>query len=359
MLKKLFLLILLSGISFVAVIIYALQQPINAVGNSVKDNEANNQDSIVVEIKKGQTLSQLAYNWQAQGWLPHAKVLLLQARILDNAKDLKPGEFELPASTRVYQILTLLTQGSSKTYKVSFIEGTRLIDILPRLEQAPKLIQDIQPLTTDNIQKILGLQTLAEGWIYPDTYVYHHGDSVSSILKQAHARMQSVLNEEWQSYQNKLAKQHIKQLPYKTAYEALVMASIVEKETGQASERPEIAGVFVRRLEKNMRLETDPTVIYGLGEDYQGNLRKKHLRDRSNPYNTYRTKGLPPTPIALAGRAAINAALNPDNGDSLYFVAKGDGSHYFSTTLAEHNKAVREYQIYRRSKDYRSAPAAK
>ena len=108
-----------------------------------------------------------------------------------------------------------------------------------------------------------------------------------------------------------------------------------------------------------MRLETDPTVIYGLGEDYQGNLRKKHLRDRSNPYNTYRTKGLPPTPIALAGRAAINAALNPDNGDSLYFVAKGDGSHYFSTTLTEHNKAVREYQIYRRSKDYRSAPAAK
>ena len=194
MLKKLFLLILLSGISFVAVIIYALQQPINAVGNSVKDNEANNQDSIVVEIKKGQTLSQLAYNWQAQGWLPHAKVLLLQARILDNAKDLKPGEFELPASTRVYQILTLLTQGSSKTYKVSFIEGTRLIDILPRLKQAPKLIQDIQPLTTDNIQKILGLETLAEGWIYPDTYVYHHGDSVSSILKQAHARMQSVLN---------------------------------------------------------------------------------------------------------------------------------------------------------------------
>jgi UPF0755 protein len=335
MLKKLFLLILLSGISFVAVIIYALQQPINAVGNSVKDNEANNQDSIVVEIKKGQTLSQLAYNWQTQGWLPHAKVLLLQARILDNAKDLKPGEFELPAGTRVYQVLTLLTQGASKTYKVSFIEGTRLIDILPRLEQAPKLIQDIQPLTTDNIQKTLGLETLAEGWVYPDTYVYHHGDSVSSILKQAHARMQTVLNEEWQDYQNKLAKQQIKQLPYNTAYEALVMASIVEKETGQASERPEIAGVFVRRLEKNMRLETDPTVIYGLGEDYQGNLRKKHLR------------------------AAINAALNPDNGDSLYFVAKGDGSHYFSTSLTEHNKAVREYQIYRRSKDYRSAPAAK
>ena len=135
------------------------------------------------------------------------------------------------------------------------------------------------------------------------------------------------------------------------------MASIVEKETGQAHERPEIAGVFIRRLQKNMRLETDPTVIYGLGESFDGNLRKKHLRDRSNPYNTYRNKGLPPTPIALAGREAIHAALNPDAGQSLYFVAKGDGSHYFSTSLEEHNRAVRKYQIFRRSKEYRSAPA--
>ena len=136
------------------------------------------------------------------------------------------------------------------------------------------------------------------------------------------------------------------------------MASIVEKETGQVSERPEIAGVFVRRLQKNMRLETDPTVIYGLGEDFDGNLRRKHLRDRSNPYNTYRMKGLPPTPIALAGRAALTAALNPLAGNSLFFVAKGDGSHYFSTTLAEHNRAVRKYQILKRSKEYRSVPTA-
>jgi UPF0755 protein len=138
----------------------------------------------------------------------------------------------------------------------------------------------------------------------------------------------------------------------------LVMASIVEKETGQASERAEIAGVFIRRLQMNMRLETDPTVIYGLGESYKGNLRKKHLRDRSNPYNTYRNKGLPPSPIALAGREAINAALNPADGQNLYFVAKGDGSHYFSASLAEHNRAVRKYQIFRRSKEYRSAPIA-
>ncbi len=349
MFKKLFTLLLLGLVILIAGFAYLAQQPIVL---------SQDQSSILVEIKKGQTLSQLAYDWQKQGWLPSAKILLVQARVLDNAKQLKPGEFEIPANTKVYQVLTLLTQGASKRYKISFIEGTRLSDALVRLQQAPKLVQDVQPLTTKNVSDILGLDQLAEGWVYPDTYVYQAGDSVSSILKQAHLRMQSVLSKEWEAYLDKVAAKEMKALPYQSAYEALIMASIVEKETGQASERPEIAGVFVRRLHKNMRLETDPTVIYGLGESYQGNLRKKHLRDRSNPYNTYRNKGLPPSPIALAGRAAINAALNPDSGDSLYFVAKGDGSHYFSTNLAEHNRAVRKYQIFRRSKDYRSAPVA-
>lgn len=349
MFKKLFTVLLLGLVILIAGFAYLAQQSI-VLGQD--------QSSILVEIKKGQTLSQLAYDWQKQGWLPSARILLVQARILDNAKQLKPGEFEIPAKTKVYQVLTLLTQGTSKRYKISFIEGTRLSDALVRLRQAPKLVQDVQPLTTKNVSDILGLGQLAEGWVYPDTYVYQAGDSVSSILKQAHLRMQSVLSKEWDAYLAKVAAKEMKELPYQSAYEALIMASIVEKETGQASERPEIAGVFVRRLHKNMRLETDPTVIYGLGESYQGNLRKKHLRDRSNPYNTYRNKGLPPSPIALAGRAAINAALNPDSGDSLYFVAKGDGSHYFSTNLAEHNRAVRKYQIFRRSKDYRSAPVA-
>ncbi|CCK76174.1 Aminodeoxychorismate lyase family protein [Oleispira antarctica RB-8] len=349
MLKKIFIFAILGFIALILGIVFALQQPIVMT---------ENENQIVVEIKKGQTLSELAYSWQVQGWLPSAKVLLIHARVSGSAKNIKPGEFEIPENTRAYEVLTLLTQGSSKRYKVSFIEGTRLTDVLTRLQQAPKLIQDIQPLTTSNVQAALGLSALAEGWVYPDTYVYHSGDTVSSIITQAHLRMQNILNEEWQRYTEKLSKNEIKELPYRSAYEALVMASIVEKETGQASERPEIAGVFIRRLQMNMRLETDPTVIYGLGENYQGNLQKKHLRDRSNPYNTYRNKGLPPTPIALAGRAAINAALNPDNGDSLYFVAKGDGSHYFSTSLEEHNRAVRKYQIFRRSKDYRSAPVA-
>jgi UPF0755 protein len=350
MFKKILLFIIFFSLAIIAAAVFIVQKPINI---------APNQSSIVVEIEKGQTLSQLAYKWEKEGWLPHAKLLLLQARLLDSGKSLKPGEFEIPAHTSSFEVLALLTKGPSKRYSVSLIEGTRLRDALIRLAEAPKLIQDVVPLDSKTVQQLLALENSAEGWVYPDTYVYHSGDSVSSILKQAHARMQKVLAEEWQLYQKKLENESFIKLPYKSAYEALIMASIVEKETGQASERPEIAGVFIRRLNMNMRLETDPTVIYGLGETYKGNLRKKHLRDRSNPYNTYRNKGLPPSPIALAGREAINASLNPDSGKSLYFVAKGDGSHYFSTSLEEHNRAVRKYQIFRRSKDYRSAPAAK
>mgnify|MGYP000468781853 CR=1 FL=1 len=353
MLKKIFILSFLITVFAISSVAYLLSKPIVAT-----NNKGNSSESILVEIEKGQTLSELAYTWENKGWIPSAKLLLVQARIMGGAKSIKPGEFEIPSDTKVYELLPLLINSDNKRYKVSFIEGTRLTDALIRLKNAPKLKQDVQPLTVESVKALLKINNVPEGWVYPDTYVYHSGDSVSSVLHQSHQRMQTVLGEEWQQYLDKLSAGKTKKLPYSNAYDVLIMASIVEKETGQESERPEIAGVFIRRLEKDMRLETDPTVIYGLGESYSGNLRRKHLLDRSNTYNTYRNKGLPPTPIALAGRDAINASLNPKDGNSIFFVAKGDGSHYFSSTLAEHNRAVRQYQILNRKKNYRSAPAA-
>ena len=189
-----------------------------------------------------------------------------------------------------------------------------------------------------------------EGWFFPDTYSYSATDSVSDILVQAHGQMQRILDRAWQARDA--------DLPYKTAYEALIMASIIEKETGVTYERPEIAGVFVRRLQRGMRLQTDPTVIYGMGDAYKGNIRRKHLKQLT-AYNTYRINGLPPTPIAMPSAAAIEAALHPLPGSSLYFVARGDGSHYFSDSFAEHQRAVRQYQIKQRAQNYQSAPSKK
>ena len=203
--------------------------------------------------------------------------------------------------------------------------------------------------TQQQLPALLGLPegSSVEGWLLPETYHYHKGLSDIDVIGIAYANMQSTLSRLWPSRDQGL--------PYETPYEALIMASLIEKETGTASERPEIAGVFVRRLQKNMRLQTDPAVIYGLGDRYQGNLTRAHLRE-PGPYNTYLNKGLPPTPIAMPGEAAIFAALHPAAGNALYFVAKGDGSHAFSATLTEHEAAVQRYQVRKRSQNYRSSP---
>jgi len=309
---------------------------------------SHNEQAVRVDIRPGASLTAMAQRWQDDGWLPSALLLKVQARLLGKQQVLRVGEFDIPPRLTGPQLLAFLAEARPVSYRLSFIEGTTLREAIQTLQQAPRLKQDVTPLTRNQIAEVLGIHGNPEGWLYPDTYIYHSGESVSRILQQAHQRMQDNLQQAWQQRQHKL--------PYQTPYEALIMASIVEKETGVGYERPKIAGVLVRRLERNMRMETDPTVIYGLGDSFDGNLRKKHLRDRSNRYNTYRHKGLPPSPIAFAGRAAIDAALHPQDGEELYFVAKGDGSHYFSSTLKEHNKAVRKYQINRRKETYRSAP---
>jgi len=309
----------------------------------------NNENTIRINIQNGDTLSGLSRQWEADGWLPSSLLLRIQSRLFGMDHSLRTGEFDVPPDLNGMELLNFLATAQPVTYRLALIEGLTLRSALPAIAEAPHLQQDIQPLTPESVAELIGVNGNPEGWLYPDTYIYHSGDKASSIILQAYERMQQQLDEAWQKRQI--------DLPYKNSYEALIMASIVEKETGVVSERPVIAGVFIRRIQKNMRLETDPTVIYGLGPDFDGNLRKKNLLDRTNPYNTYRHKGLPPTPIALAGRAALDAALNPADGEALYFVARGDGSHYFSSTLEEHNQAVRKYQIYRRKKDYRSAPA--
>ena len=192
-----------------------------------------------------------------------------------------------------------------------------------------------------------GRQDSAEGLFLPETWSYIRGDSDLDILRRSHHALTELLSSLWE----RRPEGSVLASPYA----ALTLASIVEKETGVADERKQIAGVFLRRLEKGMRLQTDPTVIYGLGDDYDGDLKRRHLRDTTNPYNTYAIHGLPPTPIALPGEAALRAVFAPDDAGALYFVAKGDGSHAFSATLEEHEENVRRYQLTRRA-DYRSSP---
>ena len=304
-------------------------------------------DGLILEVRKGQTLNSVLIDLKNQEVVKTLWPAKIYARINDLGSQIKTGEFKLMAPMTLPELLLFISSNNQISYSIQFIEGSSYKAALAVLAEDKKILQTLNGLSDQEIAKRLGLETTShlEGQFYPDTYNFHKGDSDFDILKRAHNRLKTILDEEWAARQ--------KDLPLESAYEALILASIIEKETGVPEERPEIAGVFVRRLQKKMRLQTDPTVIYGLGDNYQGNITRKHLR-QDTIYNTYRISGLPPTPIALVGRAAIHAALNPKPGKSLYFVAKGDGSHYFSATLDEHNKAVRKFQLKRRS-DYRSS----
>lgn len=304
-----------------------------------------------VMVKSGENLTVVANRLAQQGVVQNPKMLVIFARLMGQT-NIKLGEYQLGQTTSDLEVLQQLLNGQVVSYTLTLVEGTRFQDALALIAQQDKLQHTLTGKSVAEVARMMGMDASddgyenPEGWLFPDTYQYTQGSTDLALLLRAHQRMQQVLDDEWQNRADNL--------PYSSAYEALIMASIVEKETGAAYERPDIAGVFVRRLNKGMRLQTDPTVIYGLGDDYQGNIRRRHLKQKT-PYNTYVIKGLPPTPIALPGRAAIHAALNPADGDTLFFVAKGDGSHYFSTTLAEHEDAVRQYQLTRKA-DYRSAP---
>jgi len=306
-----------------------------------------NLSSQSVDVTAGSGFSTITARLQRQGLITQPNIWKIYARLTGKATRVQAGEYQFEPGLSPVAMLDKLVRGDVVQHQITLVEGWTFKQLLQALAAEEKLKHRLTGLKTAEIMAKLGHQKEhPEGRFFPDSYQFTRGISDEDILRRAYQRLSTILDEEWQ--------RRAKNLPYKNAYQALIMASIVEKETGQASERAEIAGVFVRRLQKGMRLQTDPTVIYGLGDSYKGNIRRKHLK-QPTPYNTYVIRGLPPTPIAMVGREAIYAALHPKEGKSLYFVAKGDGSHFFSDTLEQHNKAVRRYQL-KRVEQYRSSP---
>ncbi len=289
----------------------------------------------IVTVRQGSTLKAASRQLYRQGLLPEPWSFWLYARLMGMGSEIKAGSYQLTEPLTPPQLLEKLVYGDFHLSVVTVIEGWRFRQMRAALAQNSNLQHDSANLSDAELLQKLGIgQTHAEGLFFPDTYFAALGSSDLQILKTAHATMQKHLQAAWD--------ERAPDLPYRSPYEALIMASIVEKETGRDADRNLVAAVFVNRLRKGMRLQTDPTVIYGLGDRFDGNLRKIDLQT-DTPYNTYTRGGLPPTPIALPGLKSLHAALNPANSEALYFVAKGDGSSHFSTTLTEHNRAVNQY----------------
>ncbi len=295
-----------------------------------------------IEVPQGRSQTMLVRDWSERGWLAHGlrDQLWLRAhnRIEPGARDLKLGEYELRPGQTLLGALRMIRAGDVITYRLTIIEGWTYKQLRGALREQPRLQQQTADWDDAKLMETLGKPgTDPEGQFLPETYTYTAGISDLDLLRQASKALDLTLEEAWSSRQD--------DLPLDNPAQALTLASIIEKETALAEERRLIAGVFVHRLRKGMRLQTDPTVIYGLGDSFDGNLRRRDLRS-DTPYNTYTRHGLPPGPIALAGRASIFAAVDPEETDMLYFVATGrDGRHHFSATLNEHNEAVRRYQL--------------
>lgn len=288
------------------------------------------------EVPPGASLSQMANRLHAQGIITQPRMFVMLGRGQDVAHRLQAGEYTLQAGMIPQDLLSLMTAGKVIQHDLTLIEGHNFSEMLARIHAHPMIEVTLTDLDHAAIMERLGYPgEHPEGRFLADTYYFPRNTTDVAFLQRAYQAMQDGLGAAWAA--------RAEGLPLKTPYEALILASIVEKETGKAEERAAIAGVFVRRLHKGMRLQTDPTVIFGLGEGFDGNLRRRDLL-ADTPYNTYTRYGLPPTPIAMPGRAAIQAALHPADGVSLYFVSRGDGSHYFSATLKEHELAVDKYQ---------------
>src|SRR3989344_219152 len=314
----------------------ALVQPLN-----IKQEE-------LLEVPKGTTPNRTFLRIEADGVIKDAFWLRVYWRFNLPKQPLHSGEYRMTPGMTVEGLIDLWKRGEMVQYSLTLVEGWNFHQVRAALAKEEKLEQTLKGLSDSQVMDKLGHSGIfPEGRFFPDTYRFVRGMTDAELLKTAYQRLDDVLAKEW--------SQRAADLPYSGPYQALIMASLVEKETGVPQERGQIAGVFVRRMEIGMLLQTDPTVIYGLGDRYNGKLTRAHLKE-ATPYNTYMISGLPPTPIAMVGREAIHAALNPVEGTSLYFVARGDGSHVFFAYLDAHNNAVREFQLKRRA-DYRSSPA--
>jgi UPF0755 protein len=327
MIKKLLVVIML-GTAFAVGCFYYLKhqayQPLNL-----------NKPQLLT-VARGQFANTILAQLKEQKLLEHILAVKLILKVSPALASVKIGTYQLTPGMHALDVFALIASGKEKQFAITLVEGFRWQDWRKQLMAHPNLqvTDEFEHIAAKIAQQTNG-QSL-EGWLLPDTYHFINQAPAGAIVRRAYTRMQQVLADMWLNRQQ--------DLPYKSPYEALIMASIIEKETGRPDEREHIGGVFVNRLRLKMRLQTDPTVIYGIGADYDGNIRRKDLKT-ATPYNTYMIKGLPPTPIAMPSKLALYAALNPATTEDLYFVSKGDGSHYFSATLREHNQAVRKYQL--------------
>ncbi|MBC7697102.1 MAG: endolytic transglycosylase MltG [Bacteroidia bacterium] len=294
-----------------------------------------NSQEIIIQPKSG--LRSIANQLVEQGVIGEPWGFILLAKLLSKEQFLQAGSYTLNKNINPYQLLLSLNHGKATQGSVTFIEGRTFSQMRDKLAKNDAVKQSITNLSDAEVMQKMGAQyKVSEGLFFPDTYYFDRNTSDIILLQRSYDAMQRKLAKAWEY--------RAANLPYKNSYQALIMASIIEKETGKSAERPMIAGVFINRLRIGMRLQTDPTVIYGMGAQYDGNIRKKDLI-KDTPYNTYTRDGLPPSPIAMPGLASIEAALHPAGTKALYFVGKGDGSHAFSNNLEEHNRAVNRYQL--------------
>ena len=335
----LILLLILSGVGF-----WGYQKLTEFVHTPVNVT----QDQLLT-IERGTTGSKLAALLEQEKILEHADLLPWLLKLQPQLNKVKAGTYSLTGVKTLQDLLDMINSGKEAQFSVKFIEGKTFKEWRKNLENAPHLKQTLQGKTDKEIMALLDIPAVAkavyewnnmDGWLYPDTYNYTPNSTDLELLKRSTTRLQKALDKAW--------NERDENLPLADPYQMLILASIVEKETGVAAERPQVASVFINRLKANMKLQTDPTVIYGMGENYTGNIRKKDL-ETITPYNTYMIEGLPPTPIAMVSESALQAVAHPAKTDFYYFVADGSGGHKFTRNLNEHNKAVQEYLRWYRS----------